>query len=150
MTTLATHPPMRIGTLAQRAGVNVQTVRYYERRGLLDDPRDRASGYREYTDETLQRLRFIRRAQELGFTLVQIAELLTMRLDPGTKAADVKARANEKILEIDAKIEDLTRIRGALDHLSGRCRGGRGPTGDCPLLEALGPIHPAGPVVAGA
>ncbi len=150
MKTVATHSPMRIGTLARRAGVNVQTVRYYERRGLLEDPRDRGSGYREYSEETLERLRFIKRAQELGFTLANIADLLTMRLDPGTRAADVKARADEKILEIDAKIEDLKRIRGALDHLSGRCRGGRGPTGDCPLLEALGPIHPREVVAEGA
>lgn len=150
MTMLAADPPMRIGTLAQRAGVNVQTVRYYERRGLLDDPRGRGSGYREYTEETLERLRFIRRAQELGFTLTQIGELLTMRMDPGTRAADVKARADQKILDIDAKIEDLKRIRSALDHLAGRCRGGRGPTGDCPLLEALGPIHRAGVAADGA
>ncbi len=150
MTTAVTRPSMRIGSLARKAGVNVQTVRYYERRGLLDDPRGSGSVYREYTDETLERLRFIRRAQELGFTLTQIAELLTMRLDPGTRAADVKARADEKILEIDGKIEDLKRIRSALDHLAGRCSGGRGPTGDCPLLEALGPIHPAGMVADGA
>lgn len=135
--------PMRIGALARLGGVNIQTVRYYERRGLLDDPRGRAAGYREYTENTLERLRFIRRAQELGFTLAQIGELLELRLDPGTRAADVKARAEDKIREIEAKIHDLTRIGEALGHLAGRCRGGRGPTGDCPLLEALGPIHPA-------
>lgn len=141
----ARQAPMRIGALAKRGGVNVQTVRYYERRGLLDDPRGRAAGYREYTENTLERLRFIRRAQELGFTLTQIGELLELRLDPGTRAADVKARAEAKIHEIEAKIHDLTRIGEALGHLAGRCRGGRGPTGDCPLLEALGPIHPVGP-----
>lgn len=133
-------PGMRISELAERAGVNVQTVRYYERRGLLDDPRGRGTGYRAYGDATLDRLRFIRRAQELGFTLAEIEELLALRLERGSTAADVKARAAAKIAEIDEKLRDLERIREALTHLAGQCRGGRGPVGDCPLLEALGPI----------
>ena len=133
-------PAMRIGELAQRAGVNVQTVRYYERRGLLDDPRGRGAGYREYGDATLDRLRFIRRAQELGFTLSEIEELLALRLERGTAAADVKARAAAKIVEIEARLRDLERIREALTHMAGQCRGGRGPAGDCPFLDALGPI----------
>ena len=136
--------PMRIGELARRAGVNVQTVRYYERRGLLHDPRHRGDGYREYGDVTLERLRFIRRAQELGFTLAEITGLLALRLDPHTTAAEVKARAEEKIGEIEGRIRDLTRIRDALSHLAGRCRGGRAPAGDCPLLDALGPLHDGG------
>ena len=131
---------MTIGELARRAGVNVQTVRYYERRGLLEEPQRRESGYREYAPDALERLRFIRRAQELGFTLTEIGELLALRLDPSTTAADVKARAEEKIQEIDGRLRDLEQIRHALTHLAGRCRGGRGPTGDCPLLEALGPL----------
>ncbi|HEX3157928.1 MAG TPA: heavy metal-responsive transcriptional regulator [Gemmatimonadaceae bacterium] len=131
---------MTIGELARRAGVNVQTVRYYERRGLLEEPQRRDSGYREYEPDALDRLRFIRRAQELGFTLTEIGELLALRLDPSTTAADVKARAEEKIQEIDGRLRDLEQIRHALTHLAGRCRGGRGPTGDCPLLEALGPL----------
>ncbi len=135
---------MTIGELAARLGVNVQTVRYYERRGLLVPAERRASGYRAYTDAAVERLRFIRRAQELGFTLAEIGELLELRLDPGTTAADVKQRAVQKIDEIDAKLRDLERIRDALSHLAGRCRGGRGPTGDCPLLDALGPIGDPG------
>ena len=131
---------MRIGELAGRAGVNVQTVRYYERRGLLDDPRGRGGGYREYTAATLERLRFIKRAQELGFTLAEIDELLTLRLDRETTAAEVKARAEEKIAQIEARQRDLERIRHALSHLAGRCHGGRGPVGDCPFLEELGAI----------
>ena len=140
----AERPAMRIGALAREAGVSVQTVRYYERRGLLSDPRARGDGYREYTTGTLERLRFIRRAQEVGFTLSEIDELLALRLDPDTTAADVKARAEEKIVEIEGKLRDLERIRGALAHLAGRCRGGRGPAGDCPLLEALGSLDDAG------
>ena len=131
---------MRISDLARRAGVNLQTVRYYERRGLLADPRGRAFGYREYGDATLERLTFIRRAQELGFTLSEIAELLALRVDARTTAGQVKERAQAKIAEVDAKLRDLERIRHALHHLTGACRGGRGPIGDCPLLEALGPI----------
>jgi MerR family mercuric resistance operon transcriptional regulator len=131
---------VKIGELARGAGVNVQTVRYYERRGLLDEPRRRESGYREYPADTVARLRFIRRAQELGFTLAEIGDLLALRLDPHTTAADVKVRAEEKIREIEKKILDLERIKNALSHLAGRCRGGRGPAGDCPLVDALGPI----------
>lgn len=135
---------MRISELARNAGVNVQTVRYYERRALLADPRGDGDGYREYTTSTLERILFIKRAQELGFTLGEIAELLTLRLDPGAHASDVKERAEEKIHEIEAKMRDLKRIRDALTHLAGRCQGGHGPTGNCPLLEALGPIHAPG------
>ena len=132
---------MKIGELARDARVNVQTVRYYERRGLLLDPRGSADGYRDYDGVTLARLLFIRRAQELGFTLAEISELLALRLDPQTTADAVKRRASEKIEEIDARIHDLEQIRGALDHLAGSCRGDHGPTGECPLLEALGPIR---------
>ena len=131
---------MTIGELAREAGVGVQTVRYYERRSLLTAAARRASGYREYTPAALERLRFIRRAQQLGFTLTEIAELLALRLDPHTTAADIKGRAEQKIGEIDRKLRDLERIRQALFHLAGGCRGGHGPTGDCPLLEALGPV----------
>jgi MerR family mercuric resistance operon transcriptional regulator len=132
---------MTIGQLAREAGVNVQTVRYYERRRLLPAPARRASGYRAYDAPALARLRFIRRAQELGFTLAEIAELLALRLDPRTTAADVKARASRKIADVDRKLRDLERIRDALTHLAGSCRGGRGPTGECPLVEALGPLE---------
>lgn len=132
-------PRMKIGEIAREAGVNIQTVRYYERRGLLADPRGAGEGYRDYDDAAVERLRFIRRAQELGFTLAEVTELLALRLDPHTTASAVKARATEKIGEIDSRIRDLERIRSALAHLAGKCRGDRGPTGDCPLLEALGP-----------
>lgn len=131
---------MTIGELARRAEVNVQTVRYYERRGLLADPARRPSGYRVYPEAALDRLKFIRRAQELGFTLNEIGELLTLRLDPATTASDVKQRAAQKIVEVESRIRDLERIKGALTHLAGRCRGGRGPAGDCPLLDTLGTL----------
>jgi MerR family transcriptional regulator, copper efflux regulator len=131
---------MKIGELASGAGVHIQTVRYYERRGLLPEPERRPSGYRAHGPETLDRLHFIKRAQELGFTLTEIRDLLALRLDPHTPAAAVKARAEAKIADIDRKLHDLERIKHALVHLAGHCRGGRGPVGDCPLLDALGRI----------
>lgn len=133
----AAEPVMTIGTVARAAGVNVQTVRYYERRGLLPPPARTPSGYRTYLPATLDRLRFIRRAQELGFSLSEIQELLTLRLDPSTTAAAVKASAERKIAQVEERIRDLQHIRHALTHLAGRCRGGRGPIGDCPLMEEL-------------
>lgn len=134
---------MRIGEFAKKAGVNVQTVRYYERRGLLPEPERRDSGYREYPPECLDRLQFIRRSQELGFTLSEIEELLTLRTDPRTTAADVKARAEAKIADIETRIQDLRQIQHALQDLAGQCRGEHGPTGDCPLLAAMGPLDGA-------
>lgn len=131
---------MKIGELASQAGVHVQTIRYYERRDLLPEPERRPSGYRQYGPETLDRLQFIKRAQQLGFTLTEIRELLALRLDPRTPAAAVKARAEAKIQDIDRKLHDLERIKHALAHLAGHCHGGRGPIGDCPLLDALGHI----------
>jgi Hg(II)-responsive transcriptional regulator len=131
---------MKIGELARDAGVNIQTVRYYERRGLLEDPRGNESGYREYNSGTADRLRFIRRAQELGFTLDEIADLLALRLDPNTTAHTVRERARAKIDEVESRIHDLEHIRDALNHLAGRCAGNHSPTGDCPFLESLGAI----------
>lgn len=134
---------MKIGEMARKAGVSVQTVRYYEKRGLLPEPRRRESGYREYTPECLERLHFIRRSQELGFTLAEIEELLQLRTDPQTTAAEVKARAEAKITDIEERIQDLQQIRQGLQHLAGQCHGGTGPTGDCPLLAAMGPLSTA-------
>lgn len=131
---------MRIGALAELAGVSVQTIRYYERRGILSPASRTAGGYREYGAAALDRLRFVKHAQELGFTLVEIGELLSLRLDAATTASDIKARAELKITQIDARIRDLQRIEHALVHLAGRCHGGQSPTGDCPFLDALGPV----------
>ena len=142
---MSTGRPMRIGVLARRAGVNVQTVRYYERRGLLAAAARRPSGYREYTDRSLDRLLFIRRAQELGFTLAEIQELLALRLEPGSTAAGVKAQAEAALGRIDEKIAHLSQIRSALAHLAGRCHGGDAAADDCPLLDTLGPLEPACP-----
>jgi MerR family mercuric resistance operon transcriptional regulator len=128
--------PLTIGQVARRAEVGVETVRFYERQGLLEEPARKESGYRQYTEDVVARLRFIRRAKELGFTLKEIAELLALRLDPDTSCAEVKGRAKAKIDDIDAKIRDLQRMRQALGKLVASCRG-RGPISACPILDAL-------------
>ena len=135
---------MRIGALARQGGVSVQAVRYYERRGILSASQRTAGGYREYRRSTLDRLLFIRHAQDLGFTLSEIGELLALRLDPGTTAADIKTSAERKIGVVEQRIRDLERIRRALVHLAGHCRGGKQPIGDCPLVDALGPMGTEG------
>src|SRR5437867_9097723 len=102
---------LTIGQLARHGGVGVETVRFYEREGLLDEPARKASGYRQYTEDVVARLRFIKRAKALGFTLKEIGELLALRLDPETSCAEIKDRAKAKIDDIQAKIRDLQRMR---------------------------------------
>lgn len=128
--------PFTIGQVAGRAGVGVETVRFYEREGLISQPTRRASGYRQYGEETVARLRFIRRAKELGFTLKEIAELLSLRLDPATTCADVKSRAAAKTQDIEARIETLQRMKRAMVKLTQACSG-RGSSSECSILEAL-------------
>ena len=129
------------GKLAGRGGVNIATIRYYEKRGLLPDaPRTRA-GYRMYAGDALRRLHFIRQAQMLGFSLDEIGELLALRMQPGTTCADIRMRANEKISAVEQKIGDLQRIKNALTDLASACRGA-GPTAECPILEALDAERP--------
>jgi Hg(II)-responsive transcriptional regulator len=127
---------LTIGELAGTVGVNVQTVRYYERRGLLPKPKRRASGYREYMASDVARLEFIRRAQALGFTLSEIEQLLALRVDPRTTSDDVHRAVEEKIEAVEAKISDLTRIASALRKKAASCQA-HGPLGDCPFLDAL-------------
>lgn len=127
---------MHIGEFAERAGLPRPTIRYYEQRGLLPEPARSAAGYRRYGEEDVLRVRFIRRAQELGFTLRQIRELLTLHGDPGAAAADVKALAERKLGEIERKIRDLQRMQAALQPLAEACDG-EGSTHTCPILHAL-------------
>lgn len=127
---------LRIGQVAKAAGVNIETIRYYERCGLLADPGRRESGYRAYPLDIVARVRFIKRGQLLGFTLREIADLLALRVDDETTCDQVREQAETKLAEIDEKIADLQRIRGALATLAAACAHG-GPSGECPLLEAL-------------
>jgi len=128
--------PLTIGLVARRAGVGVETVRFYERQGLIEEPPRRMSGYREYGEDVVSRLGFIRRAKELGFTLKEIKELLSLRRDPSTPAADVKRRAEAKIADIEAKIEMLQKMKEALEKLTSACRG-HTTSAECPLLHAM-------------
>jgi MerR family mercuric resistance operon transcriptional regulator len=130
--------PLTIGQVARRAGVGIETVRFYERQGLLDEPARKESGYRQYEEDVVARLRFIKRAKELGFSLKEIKELLTLRVDPTTTCAEVRSRAEAKIADIQGKIEALQRMKKALKKLTQTCSG-RGPVNECPILEALEP-----------
>ena len=128
---------LTIGRLAKRAEVNIETIRFYERRGLMPKPLRRESGYRQYSDADIARLRFIRRAKELGFSLKEILELLSLRVDPDTTCGDIKRRAEVKIVDMEEKIKALQRMKKALTKLASTCRG-RGPTTECPIIEMLG------------
>lgn len=127
---------LRTGELARRAGVNVETLRFYERKGLLPVPPRRASGYREHPPEAVDLVRFIKRAQELGFSLREIKELLGLRNVPRATCGDVVVLARRKIEAIDAKISDLRAMRAALTKLLKNCPG-TGPIAQCPIIESL-------------
>lgn len=127
---------LKIGEVARRAKVNLQTIRYYERTGLLPKAPRAASNYRVYSGETVRRVRFIKRAQDLGFTLKEIKELLSLRARPAAKCADVLARAEVKIRNIEEKIRTLEAMRRALSRLMSQCKG-RGAITECPILDAL-------------
>jgi MerR family copper efflux transcriptional regulator len=131
---------LTIGQLAQRAGVGVPTIRFYERRGLLAPPYRRASGYREYPADSVRRVRFIRHAQGLGFSLKEVAELLALSTDPASTCAAVREKAAEKLTDIEAKLASLTRMRKVLIELMEACPGD-GPAEACPILGALDEGH---------
>ncbi len=132
---------LTVGQVAKRAGVGVETIRFYERQGLLAEPQRRASGYRQYDEEAIAVLRFIRRAKELGFTLIEIKGLLALRLDGEATRSDVRTQAAAKVGGIEARIRDLQRMRDALSGLIAACHGDGAATG-CPILEALNGEHP--------
>jgi Hg(II)-responsive transcriptional regulator len=127
---------LSIGQLARKSRVNVETIRFYERRGLIPEPPRRESGYRQYSEDGVSRIQFIKRAKELGFSLKEISELLSLRVDPDTTCGDVKKRAEAKIAEVEEKMRALQRIKKALTKLVALCRGS-GPTSECPIIEAL-------------
>jgi len=126
-----------IGQVARRAGVGIDTVRYYERNRLLPQAQRRLSGYREYGDDDVARLRFIRRAKDLGFTLAEIRELLALSTDRKRGVRGVKARAEIRLAEVDQRIRELQRVRRGLKHLVAACPG-HGSLDRCPILAALG------------
>lgn len=127
---------MRIGEVAAKAGVNIQTIRYYERRGLLNEPERRPSGYREYPPDTVRLIRFIKRAQELAFTLAEIEELLRLRKDQRSSCTEVRSAAIAKIEDIEWKIKNLQAMKRALGILVNSCTS-NGSIRECPILESL-------------
>lgn len=127
---------LTIGRLAQETGVGIETLRYYEREGLIPAPARTASGYRDYAPDMIQRVRVIKRAKELGFSLREIAALLSLRVDGSRTCADVRERATAKIAEIEDKRRQLKQMQIALERLAATCSGA-GPTEECPILEAL-------------
>lgn len=129
---------LKIGEVAERGGVNLQTIRYYEREGLLPEPPRRESGYRMFPASTVRRVRFIKRAQQLGFSLAEIGELLAIQIDPESECADVQRLAKAKVADIDEKIATLRRMRRVLRGLANACPG-CGPAQECPILESIDP-----------
>ncbi len=135
MNTPSANPGITIGQLARRAGSDVETIRYYERRGLLPPPPRAGNGYRRYPPDAVGQLRFIRRAKTLGFTLAEIQELLSLRRTGEDRAA-VKQLARDRLADLDARLADLQRMRNALADLDRRCSG-EGPVTGCPIIDAL-------------
>ena len=129
---------MRIGELSKSTGFKVETLRYYEKLNLLDPISRTESGYREYDGESLKQLRFIRQAKSVGFSLGEIAELLTLRVERDQHSCgDVKAIAEQKIEQIDSKINELDKMRKALHKITDACCGGSEPATSCTILNAL-------------
>lgn len=127
---------MKIGELAQRSGVRIDTVRYYEREGLLPRATRLASGYRVYDDADVRRLRFVRRAKALGFSLPEIRDLLFLSDHRDEDMAAMKAAAIDRLAAVDSKLAELTRIREGLQALIESCPG-YGAVAECPILGAL-------------
>lgn len=125
------------GEIAKRSGVNIETIRYYERRGLLPKPPRSVSGYRLFSTDDARRVRFIKRAQELGFSLAEIAELLALRLSTKGQRAGVRKLAEAKILDIKEKIKTLRAMEKSLERLTTACCGGEGALSECPILESF-------------
>jgi MerR family copper efflux transcriptional regulator len=131
------------GQVAKASGVNIQTVRFYEREGLLAPPRRSASGYRQYTDDAVRIVTFVKRAQELGFTLREAKQLVRLR-SPGPRRTEAaRSAAEAKLRDIDQRLRDLTAMRAALASLVDSCKSAGDPI-VCPILEAL-EKSPAGP-----
>lgn len=127
---------LKIGYVAKASGIGIETIRFYERNGLIAEPPRRESGYRAYPHETITRLRFIKRAKELGFSLREIGELLSMRERSEAKCKDIKRQAELKLGDIDSRIRDLQKMKQAILSLKGRCSEAASLK-ECPILKSL-------------
>lgn len=127
---------LSIGQVAKQADLSIDTIRYYERNGLIAPPARRDSGYRSYTPEVIQRLRFIRRAKDLGFTLSEIGELMSLTSHAKQDMGSMKLAAQAKLGVVEEKLQELQRIRSALRQLIAACPG-HGALDECPIVNAL-------------
>ncbi|MEG3617668.1 MerR family DNA-binding protein [Magnetovibrio sp. PR-2] len=127
---------MNIGDVARQGGVTVEAMRYYEREGLIAEPDRDINGYRRYDPDAVRRIHFIKRAQDVGFTLKDIKELLSLMTDPDATCCNVRDRAEGKIHDIEQKIASLTSMKTVLSAWVEECRGA-GPISECPILDAL-------------
>jgi MerR family mercuric resistance operon transcriptional regulator len=128
-------PALTIGALSKRTGVNIETIRFYERVGILPKPPRSAGGHRIYSQDELMRLGFVRRSRELGFSLAEVRGLLRL-VDGGSHTcAEVKAVTLDHLADVRRKIADLRRLEQTLADVAGKCRGGKVP--DCPVIEVL-------------
>ena len=127
---------MRIGKVAEQVGITVEAIRFYEKQGLIELPRRNESGYRDYPEDIVQHVSFIKRTKELGFSLKEIKELMSLQHTPGTTCGEVKEQAEAKIADIDRKVADLQRIKGALAELVSVCPG-QGPLSGCPIIGSI-------------
>ena len=124
------------GDVAKQAKVHIETLRYYERRGLVARPPRSLSNYRLYSQDAVRRVQFVKRAQQLGFSLKEIKELLSLRAAPKAKCTDVRERAEAKIKDIEERIRSFQAMKKALLKLVAECSW-HGPITDCPILESL-------------
>lgn len=122
--------------VAEAAGITIEAVRFYEKEALILEPPRTNAGYRQYPLDTVRRIRFIKRAQGLGFSLPEIKDILALRIDPQTTVADIRLKAQNKIQHIEEKIQSLQAMRKALQSITQLCHG-NGPVSECPILEAL-------------
>ncbi len=129
-----------VGQIAKKVDLNVETLRYYEKIRLMPKPKRKESRYRFYTEDDLTRLLFIKRAKELGFTLKEIGELLSIKIDSEAKCGDVKHLAENKISDIDGRIADLKKIKNELAKLVQLCKDEKLTKDDCPIVKALEPV----------
>ena len=131
---------LKIGEVAKQSDVGIETIRFYERKGLLAEPQRRPSGYRQYDESVVARLQFIRRTKDLGFTLAEIKELLGLWFDASTRCEHVRQRAELKIQDIEGKILSLQKMKRSLNKLIRQCED-RGSFTECPLWEGLDQIR---------
>ena len=127
---------MKIGEVAKQSSIGIETIRYYEREGLLAEPQRRPSGYRQYDQSVVSRLQFIRRSKELGFTLAEIKELLGLWFDANTRCEHVRQRAEQKVTDIEDKIRTHQKMKRSLKKVLSECEG-RDSIGDCSLLKGI-------------